>query len=577
MLAKLAPKFLSWVRWASVKAALAVAAVIAVLGMAVFAVEGVAAAVGGGGEGRLEVLLRVLFGLLGVGLFYVIFRLAVRALLPSDEEKWLEQAIPDYFNDLNFAEYINKGIISSYSRYSQFTLVVFRRLLTNKARLIRASEYAQPALDAISIAAMMDFVLTDDERDQLNELGEETILVPVMTPKKGTLLDNFEISDCSGSTVATLSQRETMGILAHVVSSMFRVTFFEPGAKSTKKATRALKKREREARTQILKLVCSRGVKKEEEVTASFNEAINGFISTNELIEGFRAFCEFFASNYLIIAEVPLPAGNHVTVKYRKSIPVHGRPRTAITRRRVRSGLMPYRFEVETSLPFLTPSYHFRVSGPSGQFVSSHFLMDVETKGELDQRAFEEDGRYPYLRVRYKGALPYGHLYMRGLHEFTPRRLATVVEFDEIPPGALGSARSVSVVTTLLVAAFAFILARKSGLQSNADLSAFLLAGPALAASWVGHSLERMQRSSLSTYFGLLFTAMVSLSAALLYVVQTKTGWLVHSVDPDVRDFTFLPEVDVAWVILGLLSFAMSMYLHVVLRGKQNKYLEVLN
>src|SRR5262249_46953393 len=147
---------------------------------------------------------------------------------------------------------------------------------------------------------------------------------PVMTLKKGTLLDNLGITDSSNATVATLSLQETAGILAHVVTSLFYLTFISEKGKLH--AVPAFTPEQDEARWALIRLVTQRGLKSLADVRTEFDRAVAKLQPTTmQLVSDLKEFCEYFSTNYLIVAEVPLPPGNHVIVKYHKSIPLYGR------------------------------------------------------------------------------------------------------------------------------------------------------------------------------------------------------------------------------------------------------------
>src|SRR2546430_2227280 len=109
---------------------------------------------------------------------------------------------------------------------------------------------------------------------------------------------------------------------------------------------------------------------------------------------------------------------------------------------------------------------------------------------------------------------------MKNFSCLKPFGMATVVRFDEVPPGVLGSATIVSLLTTSLVVFFAAIGTNRN---YSSGLPAFLLALPAFAASWLGISSDsyRILRTSLMARLGLIGVGLVSIASSLLFLGQS--------------------------------------------------------
>jgi hypothetical protein len=109
------------------------------------------------------------------------------------------------------------------------------------------------------------------------------------------------------------------------------------------------------------------------------------------------------------------------------------------------------------------------------------------------------------------------------------------------------------------------------------DLPALLLTVPAVVATWIGASADRVQRSSISTYIGLGVSTAVSLASSLLYVANAN-----HKSFFTIGSFIFyhglihLKHVDMSWLILALIASLMSGYLAETLRDKVRNYLNLL-
>ena len=122
-------------------------------------------------------------------------------------------------------------------------------------------------------------------------------------------------------------------------------------------------------------------------------------------------------------------------------------------------------------------------------------------------------------------------------------------------------------------------LASRHGLTGRAtsDLPALLLAVPAFAATWIGQSVDRILRSSLSAYMGLALSAILSIAGALLYVANSnrRSFYTIKSITL-FHGLVGLKSVDVSWFILAILSAGVSAYLAETLRDKVRSYMRAV-
>jgi hypothetical protein len=154
----------------------------------------------------------------------------------------------------------------------------------------------------------------------------------------------------------------------------------------------------------------------------------------------------------------------------------------------------------------------------------------------------------------------------------------TRVEFDEIPPGAVGGACVVSTASAVLIWFFALTQpGLRQALAPASDLPAFLLAVPAFAATWIGQSVDRVLRSSSSAYMGLAISAILSVTSALLYVANSsrRSFYIINDVRL-FRGLITLKDVDISWFILALIASVISAYLAELLRDKVRSYMRAL-
>jgi len=265
-------------------------------------------------------------------------------------------------------------------------------------------------------------------------------------------------------------------------------------------------------------------------------------------------------------------------MKYTRTVPEYGRTADWNDRLRVRLGLSPFRYSIPLRLSFDAPSYHFSMLGVQGQYLARETLINTVTGRQIAPNVFDSVTPQPYLQGRYDSGLPYSHLYMRGLHKAEVVDMSTRIEFDEIPPGALGGACVVAVACAVLIWFFALI---QPGLQPSAappsDMPALLLAVPAFAATWIGQSVDRILRSSSSAYVGLAVSAVLSITSALLYVANSnrRSFDTIRSVSL-FHGLVSLKNVDVSWFILAIAASIMAAYLAEMLRDKVRSYMRAL-
>jgi uncharacterized membrane protein HdeD (DUF308 family) len=126
-------------------------------------------------------------------------------------------------------------------------------------------------------------------------------------------------------------------------------------------------------------------------------------------------------------------------------------------------------------------------------------------------------------------------------------------------------------VSAILIAILTFVPPTGDG--PNADTAALLLAVPLFATTLVGHSIERVQRSSLATYAGLMITgATAFVGGAVFGLIPGKTsiayinlfGWFV------------VPSVNIVGVILTVVGIANVIYLVWLHRYNSKTYLRML-
>ncbi|MEQ4305985.1 hypothetical protein ABNF97_32140 [Plantactinospora sp. B6F1] len=394
------------------------------------------------------------------------------------------------------------------------------------------------------------------------------MLVPMILSTKGGMLDNVETFDGSGDPVPFLSQEDARGVVAHVLRQLFRETFGE--------AVHAADERRHDAVLfALLRLVFQAGRVSVADADAYFDRNVAPIRASaaQTRLHRLRGVCSFLVRNYVVIAEVPPPDGCAWILHYTKTIPVYGRATSHRGRRRVRLGLAPNTFVIPLNLPFTATSYHFRMRAGANTYVKVHSVQLAQSGASIDQAAIRAMSERAYLRVRHRQALPYAHLYARRFDTCrAPADLVMEVVFDEVPPGALGLTSWLAALSALVITLLALLVPVNDGDRISGDVLAFLLAISPVAATFVGYSVEKLQRSSLTTFAGLVATGATSLVAALLYV-QPPPAWMVaRPVVPLLGEI----RVNLGVFAVGLVGGLVAAYLFFRLRDELHHYVELL-
>jgi hypothetical protein len=464
------------------------------------------------------------------------------------------------------AEILDAMIVMA-NRYHHKVTSLFGKILTADGQYhVRITEDAAPVGELLRSTVTVTFASQPGDLN-IQEPGAEAsraeysgvLLVPMLKATIGTMLDNLEPVDGSGSAVPLLSQRDTRGLIAIVLEGLFNDAFVtqDDGHESALWALR--------------RLVCRVGRIPEAEWEKHFELIAKsaGDPVDQERFDRLKNFCKFFAVNYVLVGEVPMPSGPQWTLKYVQLMPLYGRADSRAKRVRVALGLDAFEFNIPMNLAFSAASYHFWMYLGTNMYIKLHHVQRASGEA-LRQDDVAQMGARAYLRVRHRQALPHAHLYTRGLHKSTPENLIMVVSFGEVPPGTLGITTTLALLSTATVLLLG--LAVPDSTNANGDILAFLLAIPGFVATFIGYSMDKAQRSSLATFSGLAVVGLVSFAACLLYVTQATPSWMLseHS------SFGMTFEVNILATLLLLISVANSCNLMWRLRSEMRHYSALL-
>jgi hypothetical protein len=92
----------------------------------------------------------------------------------------------------------------------------------------------------------------------------------------------------------------------------------------------------------------------------------------------------------------------------------------------------------------------------------------------------------------------------------------------------------------------------------------------------VGQSSDKVQQSSLTTYGGLLVSAVLSLVSSVVYVMQSLMWETGTAVRLSVFHYAALPELDAVWLVLSTLSLTTTLYLSAQSLHRMSRYIHTL-
>lgn len=496
------------------------------------------------------------------GLIFLTCALLRRRWHRTDASRGPGAPMPDVPHDERaLQEDILTAIAAVDAQYNAPVIAMFTRMLIHTRYCQRVTERAELLGNSMRMHVSTDFVMSSSDRTRIKEPA--SLPVPLLRISKGTLLDNLDVTDGADASIPLLSQHEARGLVALTLEALFYVTFKREPV-DTEAETQQLA-----ALWALRRLVSRMG--RLDTHWEDFRSAIESQAPDNEeRLADLTDFCMFFAVNYVVVADVPTPAGTRFIVKYAKTNALDI-PNTFYGRWRARVGLVPYEFTMPLNLAFTAESYHFRMDLGDAQFVNEHYIARPNGHHVAQEELRQLTGG-GYVRVRSQSAQPYAHLYARKLDTVPhPTNLVSVVQFAETPPGALGATTVVAAVSVALIAIMTFVAPATNG--PNADTSALLLAVPLFAATLVGHSIERVQRSALFTYAGLLITGVIAFLSAMVFGLLPGTMSIKKV---DIFGLFTLPNVNIFGMALSAVGVVLVVFLWWRWRYQTGRYLHML-
>ncbi|MGH3633245.1 MAG: hypothetical protein ACRDTS_03930, partial [Mycobacterium sp.] len=447
-------------------------------------------------------------------------------------------------------------------------------------------------------------------RHKLYHLGADApkvLLIPLARVEKGTLLDDFAVTDGLGNTVPTLPHNRIRGLLALALEGLVRTAIHDsklgsPTLHSPQQTSEAIIR-------DLIKLIF--GKRRSHRRAGQSTEGGNSVNETELEIEKvldtisslpvslkwanrIKNFCNQYIDYYVIVAETS--ANNaalkdgYFTLTYSHRVPFDADTAKNQKWRRF-FGLMPSVIDIPlNAFAFQVEAYHQEIIAEPGQYVFDHHLERLDSRDSVNQNDLETEDFKPYVRLYHDAdARPNAHLYIRRqlgappatgpsarLAKPFPSRLKSVVELREIPPGTLGAATMIALASATIISFFAIthtglgidpdvpsdrIAAEQIKATLNSDVPALLLALPAfvgvLIGSWL--DLSRLRKASLTTYLALTMTMFLSLGSALYFIFDTNHK-LPTALTLTVHGFENI-KLTTDWIWLTLMAVSITHFL----------------
>lgn len=450
-----------------------------------------------------------------------------------------------------------------YIQYGKEVVTYFVQLLTGMPLyLARVAETAEPRTGNMR----METSLTLRMNAESLKYGDiSSILVPLNVTKRGVLYNQLRVRDGNGNIAPTLSQQEVRGLLAAAVRILYQLA--QNGVGMASQTARDQKVLE----TLIVRVLCHTekiSKKKLSEIQSALSELdqLDNPLSTywrNQI----RRLCDTFSQHYLTVVEVRKPEMRTLFLSYSYEAPTDRYGYTKTERRRARFGLNPASADVVLTRLFQAESYHFQMAAPGGQYVFHHKLERVSTNVSLKQEDFVLGGKQQYVRTSFGSKRTSAHLYVRRQGDkVVDDNLAikSIIYFRETPPGALGVAAILAIVSALLQI---FIAVSHVGLDpstthGSTDVTAFLLTVPAFVAVTIGGwtSMTSAVRSSLVTYLGMLCVVGLALLAAVAYVWDSETA-SDHRFPLHLFNGSVVVQLSYPWAALAGISTILAIFM----------------
>ncbi|MEU4805780.1 hypothetical protein [Actinosynnema sp. NPDC023587] len=360
--------------------------------------------------------------------------------------------------------------------------------------------------------------------------NKEHVYLPVVINKKGDLLDDFHIYESNSDETQWLSYRQYLSLTAEVLHVLLLSAHRLPRGTDLPVST---------GEAELLALQCivhRHDTRSPAAPDFSGAEAIERLAVTNPGARDLAGlFVRQLSRNFAIVASVDGPVAKRHRFKYRLTLTPEVRLSGSAARRnrspagylRLLVGARPVALHLDIANAATCESYHLHVHAPDDLY-----LARQETIG-LDRvllRQAEKAPTLPHCRFRRRLGQPHAHFYCRYLPALEDgERPLLRLRFFEVPPGTVMRATVTALAAFAILWLVGYVNSRTAA--PDTDAPAFLLAFPALAATWLGFDApsRKLLEGTLSARVCLIASAVLSLVGSALFLLHKTAaegyGW----------------------------------------------------
>ena len=395
---------------------------------------------------------------------------------------------------------------------------------------------------------LKDFAISppsDGDEEATSE--PHALLLPVMTPRRTTVVDFLSVEDSEGNTLPVLRAdvSESIGRWILLVAFDAWVEALFPKDDSDPSLYREGAQLLERLKRNIVSLPAAEtgtdDVAAAGESIVQVTTAITG--NTDEVAEAdllIRAL-HLYCTRRPILTLTPRSAEPRLMVSLRISYRSHGRQRmgtqiAALLRRAI--GQRPSSHFIPTPHAYYCQSYYARIEAPIGHYVS---LVDfVRPKSDVRDDRYTSLDRADVPSQDYSPTgLPYAHARLRDTSDseslvartatgaYTRAPLGLRVTFHEVPPGSIGLALTISLLAILAVGSVGLVLGDllTSNGGGSSDVPALLVTAPGIAGLVFGPSLEwdRLVSAPMLARISLVATGVAAFMAGGIYIVAAAS------------------------------------------------------
>jgi hypothetical protein len=352
--------------------------------------------------------------------------------------------------------------------------------------------------------------------------SKKNVYMPVVINDKGELLDDFHIYEANSDETQWLSYRQYLSLAAKVLHILLLTA---EGLQIGGSLSENAKKAEHLA---LQGMVKRRDTRTGDDVDFSGATAIANLEVPNTTARNLAAlFARQLTSKYPIVAVIgSVEQVRRHRFKYQLTLTPSVKLTTPDSGKRwsVRGylqaivGARPVTLNLDIGNAATCESYHLHVHAPDDLYLASQQPVGL---GPILVRQADLAPTLPHCRFRRRLGQPHAHFYTRYMPRFESDEHPFIkLRFHEVPPGSVFRATITAVAALAILWLVGFVNSRFP--DPDTDAPAFLLAFPALAATWMGFEApsRKLLEGTLAARACLVFTAALSIAGAGLFMLH---------------------------------------------------------